>query len=50
MKDLMFKIVCEAMQLRADDDIDTLDDNIRRLELSIDILKDKLDRFHRDIN
>ena len=35
----MFKIVCEAMQLRADDDIDTLDDNIRRLELSIEILK-----------
>lgn len=49
MKDLMFKIVCEAMQLREDDDIDTLDDNIRRLELSIDILKDKLDRFYRDI-
>ena len=24
MKDLMFKIVCEAMQLRADDDIDVL--------------------------
>jgi hypothetical protein len=42
----MFKIVCEAMQLRADDDIDTLDDNIRRLELSIEILKDKLDRFY----
>ena len=34
------------MQLRADDDIDTLDDNIRRLELSIEILKDKLDRFY----
>ena len=46
MKNLMFKIVCEAMQLRADDDIDTLDDNIRRLELSIEILKDKLDRFY----
>lgn len=42
----MFKIVCEAIQLRADDDIDTLDDNIRRLELSIEILKDKLDRFY----
>lgn len=42
----MFKIVCEAMQPRADDDIDTLDDNIRRLELSIEILKDKLDRFY----
>lgn len=42
----MFKIVCEAMQLRADDDIDTLDDNIRRLELSREILKDKLDRFY----
>ena len=42
----MFKIVCEAMQLRADDDIDTLDDNIRRLELSIEMLKDKLDRFY----
>lgn len=42
----MFKIVCEAMQLRADDDIDTLDDNIRRLELSIEILKDKLYRFY----
>jgi len=42
----MFKIVCEAMQLQADDDIDTLDDNIRRLELSIEILKDKLDRFY----
>ena len=42
----MFKSLCEAMQLQADDDIDTLDDNIRRLELSIEILKDKLDRFY----
>lgn len=50
MKDLIFKIVCEAMQLRADDDIDTLDDNIRRLELSINVLKDKLERFYRDVN
>lgn len=45
MKDLMFKIVCEAMQLRADDDIDVLDDKIRQLKLSIEILEDKLDRF-----
>ena len=28
MKDLMFKIVCEAMQLRADDDIEVLDDKV----------------------
>ncbi|WP_179856141.1 hypothetical protein [Streptococcus cristatus] len=46
MKDLMLKIVYEAMQLRADDDIDVLDDKIRQLKLSIEILEDKLDRFH----
>lgn len=50
MKDLMFKIICEAMQLREDDDIDVLDDKIRCLELSIDILKDKIERFYRDNN
>ncbi len=43
MKGLMFKIVCEAMQ-RADD-IEVLDDKIRQLKLSIEILEDKLDRF-----
>lgn len=50
MKDLMFKIVCEAMQLRADDDIDMLDDKIRQLKLSIEILEDKLDRFYHNYN
>ena len=29
MKDLMLKIVYEAMQLRSDDEIDVLDDKIR---------------------
>jgi hypothetical protein len=50
MKDLMFKIVCEAMQLREDDDIDVLDDKIRQLKLSIEILEDKLDRFYHNYN
>ncbi len=50
MKDLMFKIVCEAMQLRTDDDIDVLDDKIRQLKLSIEILEDKLDRFYHNYN
>ena len=46
MKDLMFKIVCEAMQLRADDDIEVLDDKISQLKLSIEILEYKFDRFY----
>ncbi len=50
MKDLMLKIVYEAMQLRSDDEIDVLDDKIRQLKLSIKILEDKLDRFYHDYN
>lgn len=46
MKDLMLKIVYEAMQLRYDDEIDVLEDKIRQLKLSIKILEDKLDRFY----
>lgn len=50
MKDLMLKIVYEAMQLRSDDEIDVLDDKLRQLKRSIEILEDKLDRFYRDYN
>ncbi|MBN2918769.1 MAG: hypothetical protein JTJ28_03980 [Lactobacillus sp.] len=45
MKDLMFKIVCEAMQLRADDDVDVLEEKIKQLKLSVEILEDKFERF-----
>lgn len=46
MKDLMFKIVCEAMQLRSDDDIYVLEEKIKKLKLSVEVLEDKLERFY----
>lgn len=42
----MFKIVCEAMQLRADDDVDVLEEKIKKLKLSVEVLEDKLERFY----